>query len=230
MQQGLLIIENEILNSLYCKNKLCGNLLNSHPTLKEKGYNFLKDFFWKLLIHILISRMKTVPVIIFTFCIILTVNIFNKSSGEIYRRKEQRDKVQAEKVFYVSGKDPEMNKAIQTARNTVNTFIAALNAPAPGQDRFSVKKPFKEGSKVEHMWLSNVSFKGGQFSGLVENEPVKVNNVTYGQAATAAQNEISDWYYIDNGKLVGGYTIRVLYSRMSPAEKKDFDAHMNFKL
>jgi uncharacterized protein YegJ (DUF2314 family) len=48
--------------------------------------------------------------------------------------------------------------------------------------------------------------------------------------ATVSKSEISDWFYIDNGKLVGGYTIRVLYSRMSPEEKKDFNEHAGMKI
>lgn len=127
--------------------------------------------------------------------------------------------------FPFPNKAPEMDKAIQTARDSVDTFIAALKSPAPGRVSFTVKKPFKDGGQVEHIWLSNASFDGTRFSGRVDNEPADVKNVRFGQIATAGKDEISDWFYIENGKLVGGYTIRVLYSQMSPAEKKDFDAH-----
>ena len=87
-----------------------------------------------------------------------------------------------------------------------------------------------DGEQVEHIWLSNPSFDGTRFSGRVDNEPVDVKNVKMGQTVTAAKDEVSDWFYVENGKLIGGYTIRVLYSRMSSAEKKDFDAHADFKL
>jgi uncharacterized protein YegJ (DUF2314 family) len=93
-----------------------------------------------------------------------------------------------------------------------------------------VKKPFKDGEQVEPIWLSNATFDGTQFSGRVDNEPVNVTNVKLSQIATAAKDEISDWFYIEKGKLIGGYTIRVLHSQMSPAAKKEFDAHAGFKL
>jgi len=126
--------------------------------------------------------------------------------------------------------DPEMNKAMQTARDTMDTFITALRARTATQANFSVKKPFKAGEKVEHIWLSDASFDGSQFSGRVDNEPVDVKSVKLGETATVDKNEISDWFYVDDGKLIGGYTIRVLYARMSPEEQKEFNTHVGFKL
>jgi uncharacterized protein YegJ (DUF2314 family) len=127
-------------------------------------------------------------------------------------------------------KDPEMDRAIQTARETVETFIAALKAPTAKQTDFCVKKAFKDGAQVEHIWLSDTSFNGSTFSGRVDNEPVDVKTVRLGETAIVAKGEISDWFYVDNGKLVGGYTLRVLHARMSPEEKRDNDAHMPFKI
>jgi uncharacterized protein YegJ (DUF2314 family) len=156
--------------------------------------------------------------------LVLTACDSKKSRGDIVRREGQPDYIQ------VPDKDPEMDKAIQTARDTVDTFIAALRSRTAAQTNFTVKKPFKDGEQVEHIWLSDASFDGTQFSGRVDNEPMDVKNVKMGQTASAARNEISDWFYVDGGKLVGGYTIRVLHARMSPEERKDFNAHAGFKI
>lgn len=126
--------------------------------------------------------------------------------------------------------DPEMEKAIQTARKSVDSFIAALKTPSAEQAGFSVKKPFIDGGTVEHIWLSGVSFDGTRFRGRVDNEPVDVKNVKMGETVTATKDEISDWFYVEKGKLVGGYTFRVLYARLSPDEKKDFNTHINFRI
>jgi uncharacterized protein YegJ (DUF2314 family) len=171
-----------------------------------------------------LSAIKAVPLSVLIALLVFTACDSKKSSNETILRDGQPDYIR------VLDQDPEMNKAIQTARDSVDTFIAALKAPAPGRGNFTVKKPFKDGEMVEHIWLSNASFDGTQFSGQVDNEPVDVKNVKLGQTATAAKKEISDWFYVENGKLVGGYTIRVLYSRMPPAEKKAFDANVGFKL
>ena len=51
-----------------------------------------------------------------------------------------------------------------------------------------------------------------------------------GQLVSVNPNEISDWLYIDNGKLVGGYSVRVLYSELSPQDKQEFDRAADFKI
>jgi uncharacterized protein YegJ (DUF2314 family) len=58
------------------------------------------------------------------------------------------------------------------------------------------------------MWLTPVSFDGTTFHGTVNNEPEKVKTVRMGQKVTVAPSEISDWMYVENRKLVGGYTLR----------------------
>jgi uncharacterized protein YegJ (DUF2314 family) len=54
--------------------------------------------------------------------------------------------------------------------------------------------------------------------------------VKQGQVVTVYPKEISDWLYIDNGNLVGGYTVRVHYNELSPKEKQEFDREANFKI
>jgi uncharacterized protein YegJ (DUF2314 family) len=56
--------------------------------------------------------------------------------------------------------------------------------------------------------LSDVEFAGGRFKGKVDNAPMKIHGLKIGQVVSANPDEISDWAYVDNGKLVGGYTIR----------------------
>ena len=126
--------------------------------------------------------------------------------------------------------DLEMDKAIQTAHESVNTFITALRTPNARRTSFSVKKPFNDGENVEHIWLSDASFDGTKFHGVVDNEPVDVKNVKFGETADVAKGEISDWFYVENGKLIGGYTLRVLYARMPAAEKREFQSHLPFKM
>jgi uncharacterized protein YegJ (DUF2314 family) len=168
--------------------------------------------------------MKLRPFAVLCVMVALAGCDSKKPEAEIVRREGQPD------YSRVPDQDQEMEKAVQKARESVGTFIAALGAPTAQQTSFTVKKPFKDGDKVEHIWLSNPSFDGTKFSGRVDNEPVDVKNVKLGETALVAKDEISDWFYVDKGKLVGGYTIRVLYSKMSPEEKKDFDAHVGFKI
>ncbi len=123
-----------------------------------------------------------------------------------------------------------MRRAVIEARKTVGEFIAALKHPAPGQQDFEVKKRFIQSGQVEHIWLSDVQFVGNRFQGRVDNQPRKIQGLKLGQLVLVKPNEISDWLYIDHGKLVGGYTVRVQYNELSPKEKQEFDRAADFKI
>jgi uncharacterized protein YegJ (DUF2314 family) len=137
-------------------------------------------------------------------------------------------KTPADKVTMVAEDDPKMTAAIAQARSTVNTFLTALRSPKPSQASFSVKMAFTDGKNTEHMWLSDVTYDGRAFHGVVNNDAELVSNVRLGQQASVEPAQISDWMYVENGKLVGGYTLRVLRDAMTPQERADFDRSVPF--
>jgi len=145
--------------------------------------------------------------------------------------KELQNKAATEPEYYqVQNDHAAMHEAVITARKTVGKFIGALKHPTAGQIDFEVKKPFVQGSNVEHIWLSDVQFTGSRFQGRLDNTPQKIRGLKVGQLVSVNPNEISDWVYIDNGKLVGGYTIRVHYNELTLDQKKEFDRQANFRM
>lgn len=126
-------------------------------------------------------------------------------------------------VFKIEDRDSQMHRAVLDARRHVGVFIAALKDPAKGQHDFEVKKPFAMDGEVEHLWLSNVQYSGNRFHGLVDNHPKKIKGLKFGERVSVNPNEISDWAFVDNGRLVGGYTIRVLARNLSPEQRKNFE-------
>jgi uncharacterized protein YegJ (DUF2314 family) len=132
-------------------------------------------------------------------------------------------------MVVVDSSDKEMNAAIDQARKSVQQFVAALQSPKADQSAFSIKKQFNQGSSGEHIWLTDVTFDGKTFHGKVGNDPEIVKNIKFGDDAVVNKDEISDWMFIENGKLVGGYTLKVIYSRMSQKEKEDFLKHVPFQ-
>jgi len=132
--------------------------------------------------------------------------------------------------FRIKDKDLAMRDAVHTARKTVGTFIAALQHPSPTQHDFEVKKPFVQGTEREHIWLSDVTFSGNRFHGRVDNHPIKIKGLKIGERVSVNPNEISDWAYVDNGNLVGGYTIRVLYKELSPERRKELENENRFHI
>jgi uncharacterized protein YegJ (DUF2314 family) len=135
------------------------------------------------------------------------------------------------KYFEVpKGHHAAMHLAVKEARKTVGKFIAALEHPAPGQEDFEIKKPFIRDHQVEHIWLSEVRLVGDLFQGRIDNQPRKIAGLKIGEMASVKPNEISDWLYIDNGKLVGGFTVRVHYNELSPQQKQEFDRRADFRI
>jgi uncharacterized protein YegJ (DUF2314 family) len=127
-------------------------------------------------------------------------------------------------IYEVTNEDQEMNYAIIKAKKSFDEFVNALTKPTESQTGFSVKVPFPIENGNEHIWISDVQLDSGKMIGFVGNVPEKVKNLTIGQKITIDKDNISDWMYLDSNVLVGGFTIRVLYSRMTDAEKRQFES------
>jgi uncharacterized protein YegJ (DUF2314 family) len=133
--------------------------------------------------------------------------------------------------FQVPRNHAAMHDAVIEARRTLGEFIRALKHPSPGQQDFEVKKAFRQGDQVEHIWISDVQIVGHHLlQGRVDNEPRRIKGVKLGQVVTVDPRDVTDWLYVDNGNLVGGYTVRVHYNELSPAERAEFDREANFKI
>jgi len=133
-------------------------------------------------------------------------------------------------VVFIADDDPQMKEAIQKARTSTDAFIAALKTPRPNQTSFAIKVRFVDGNDAEFMWLSPVTFDGKKFSGTLNNNPEKLKNVKMGHKASVEPAEIADWMYVQDGKLVGGYTVRVARDKMPPEERAKWDRTVPFRL
>ncbi|MDB6108520.1 MAG: lipoprotein of unknown function [Pedosphaera sp.] len=131
----------------------------------------------------------------------------------------------------VESEDVAMNAAITKAQATTGDFTRAFHEQKAGTKDFHVKKPYptpKGGS--EHMWIEVLKEHDGVLDGIVANEAEETHAVKLGQKVSLNISEISDWKYLDGRKLVGGYTIRYFFDKMSPKEKKDFIEEAGFEL
>ena len=131
---------------------------------------------------------------------------------------------------HVHDSDKAMHQAVHEAQRTLGTFMAALAAPKLGQTGFSVKKRCIEGDSCEHLWLAEVRFDGRVLRGKVDNDPVAMKSLRVGTKVTVRPEEVSDWMYVENGRLVGGYTVRAYYRKLSAAKKRQFTQSAGFRL
>lgn len=132
-------------------------------------------------------------------------------------------------IVTVKEDDAKMNAAIKKAQKTLPQFIQALRTKK-NLTNVRIKYPFHQNMKVEHMWIRNVHVQGNKFVGVVGNHPNLVTNIKKGDTVRVSATSISDWMYVQNGKLVGGYTVRALRAQLSPQDRKVFDQSLSFKI
>ncbi len=130
----------------------------------------------------------------------------------------------------VAADDAEMNRAMERARAEVSTFVDGLQNPKPGDRDFAFKAPVKQGDQVEHFWLDNVHHEASHLVGAIGNDPQAVRNVKVGDQLKVRIAEISDWMFVRDGVLVGGYTIRVMLGRLGEEERKEMLASLPFRI
>jgi uncharacterized protein YegJ (DUF2314 family) len=126
--------------------------------------------------------------------------------------------------------DREMDTAMRRAGETVPTFVKALEAPPPRARGFAIKKAFTDGKKTEFIWLNEVTLVGTDFRATVNNVPAWLATPKLGDLVTVPKKDVVDWMYVDDGVLVGGFTIRVLFSRETPAKQRELEAQARFKV
>jgi uncharacterized protein YegJ (DUF2314 family) len=130
----------------------------------------------------------------------------------------------------VTDNDKQMDRAVENAQRDLAFFIAALRAKKSGDTVFEIKKGFIDGNNVEHLWIREVSYDGKNFHGKIDNQPLQIRNAHAGQRVTVTPQEVDDWMFLKDGKLIGAYTTRVLYARLSPEEKAEFDKGAEFQI
>lgn len=126
-------------------------------------------------------------------------------------------------IYSVTDNDAEMNDAIKTANQTLDKFNTALISGNKDFKYFALKTRFKTPNGGEHIWVSNITHKDKKYFGIVDNLPESTTDVQIGDTIQIVNDNISDWMYVDNQKLRGGFTIRLLRKRMTEPERKQFD-------
>lgn len=147
----------------------------------------------------------------------------NDNGMKVIEREEEPD------IYEVKDEDKAMNNAIATARQSLHMFKDALNSGADSLQSFSLKVRYDAPDGYgEHIWLNEVSLKDGVYSGIVNNVPDVITEVKFGDTVTVNNDHISDWMYLANNKLRGGYTLRAIMEKMSPEERKKMQEQSGF--
>lgn len=102
----------------------------------------------------------------------------------------------------------------------------------PGLDIACIKIGFKTDKKpwfgsapeVEHMWVSGVVFDAKSVGGVLQNKAKWVRGRKAGSDCFEPIEAFSDWMYVMNGRVYGGFSIDVMRQGMSAEERAQHDA------
>lgn len=81
----------------------------------------------------------------------------------------------------------------------------------------------------EHMWVSEVAYDGKTITGVLADVPRQLRSVQSGQQVSFPLERLSDWFYVDGGRAVGAFTVRLLRTRMSAEQRRAHDSHYPFR-
>lgn len=127
-------------------------------------------------------------------------------------------------IVTIADDDERMNNAMEKARLTLEYFRESLLFPRPEQSYFSVKVRIEDHGKQEYIWLTSPNFdEEGNLFGIVGNKPQFVNTVKDGQEIGIEAGRIADWMILEEGRLIGGYTIRAIRDGLPENEVAAFD-------
>ncbi len=138
------------------------------------------------------------------------------AAGEVVSREGEPD------VIGVAESDAEMNAAMDEARSTLPGFLEELENADPGAF-YSIKARFDEGPDTEHIWLVEITNADGVLGGVINNEPLALTSVAFGQRVSVSRDRVSDWLIVRDGKYRGGFTLRQLRKNMTAAEQRQLD-------
>lgn len=130
----------------------------------------------------------------------------------------------------VDPEDPRLLRATEEARKGLKTFLKHLASPAPDMASFAVKAAFVEGSIVEAIWVSDVTYASGVFTGRLSNDPQNLRRLHYGDLVKIKETEILDWMIVKGRKLIGGFTIRAMREMLDAKGRAAFDESLGLEL
>lgn len=130
--------------------------------------------------------------------------------------------------------DPAMRAAFARAAATLDDFLDKWRNPPRGAERFVVKigvmdapgspgyvvaRPGASGP-VEWFWAGDLRAEDNGYSARLSNDPERLHNVAYGQLIHFTRQDIGDWMYQRNGKIVGNATACPALAYASAQERR----------
>ena len=122
--------------------------------------------------------------------------------------------------------DPEMNAAIEGARETLDNVLERFATGGIPKDALSLKVAIpKPGGGDERIFVGAVEQKGPtEFSGTIDNNPNSLPDLKLGDRYEFTHEQIVDWLFVMNGQMHGAYTLRVMLPHLPKDQAEGFRA------
>lgn len=115
-----------------------------------------------------------------------------------------------------------MDSAIAQARGSLDEFVTRISVPKANRTFVALKVRFAPpGEGPQDIWVDEVTHTNGVFRGNMGDD-IPSLRLEAGEKITIDEKDIIDWMLVEDGKLIGGYTIRLAVQRMSPEEREQF--------
>jgi uncharacterized protein YegJ (DUF2314 family) len=164
------------------------------------------------------KRMSNETMKYIVLCVIL---LFSCDKGAVDRPSPTVDIEQSEK---------ELEKIADNAQRALPTFFRNLARPEAGADNFFVKYSLTtDDGSAEQVWLGGIRVKDGVYYGRLANTSDLPGGKKKNKLITFDPNKITDWMYIQDGKIIGGRSIKYLLEKI-PEEKRAEDQRKILKM
>ena len=134
-------------------------------------------------------------------------------------------------ISVVSSENEDMNIAIAKAQGSFPDFLKALKNGCDKCDKFLAKIRLSYGDQNgEHVWMDNLHFDNSRLYGRLANVPEDVTRVSFGDTLEIKADSLSDWAYIQNEELKGGYTLKVIFKNLDIEGRKQMERDLGAKI
>jgi uncharacterized protein YegJ (DUF2314 family) len=115
--------------------------------------------------------------------------------------------------------DTSLQLATEEAQRSLDHFTAAVQHPSSRQSNFQVKLAVESG---HYVWLNQVEFDR-TLSGILGPDAAGLHPAGPGARVTVPARDVADWMYAEDGKLVGGFSLRAIRARLTGEPRRAFE-------
>lgn len=150
--------------------------------------------------------------------------------GACSDQKKQIAGKAVDNLYSTNTDDQPMNKAMEVARRKFTKFDSAFESGRFDRDKFSIKVKFPHPRGNEYIWLTEISKQGSNYWGVITDTPRMTTQVKMGDRVKINERDIADWLYGKDSILHGGFTLRLIHSRMTKEENAEENASFPYKI